>query len=176
MKYGRIVWMAAVLVAALSAACAQTDPGITTAVKGKLAADDAVKAYQIDVDTNNKVVTLSGTVETAMAKARAVELARATDGVADVVDRLTVGGTTASTPPPDAERAVLSDASQTAAVKGKFIADPTVSALKIDVDTRDGVVTLTGQVRTQAEKDQALKIARETDGVKSVIDRLTVTP
>jgi hyperosmotically inducible periplasmic protein len=71
---------------------------------------------------------------------------------------------------------VLSDASQTAAVKGKFIADPTVSALKIDVDTRDGVVTLTGQVRTQAEKDQALKIARETDGVKSVIDRLTVTP
>jgi hyperosmotically inducible protein len=69
-----------------------------------------------------------------------------------------------------------SDPALTAAVKGKFMADTTVAALKIDVDTSDGVVTLTGQVRSQTEKEQALKIARETDGVKSVVDRLTVTP
>ena len=40
--------------------CGQTDPGITTSVKSKLASDDMVKAYQIDVDTKDHVVTLSG--------------------------------------------------------------------------------------------------------------------
>jgi len=176
MKSGRIVWVTAALVAVLSAACGQTDAGITTAVKSKFAADNDVKAYQIDVDTNNKVVTLSGTVDTATAKARAVEIARGTEGVANVVDNVTVNAATATAPTTDAARAMSSDPALTAAIKGKFMADTTVAALKIDVDTSDGVVTLTGQVRSQTEKDQALKIARETDGVKSVIDRLTVTP
>jgi hyperosmotically inducible periplasmic protein len=176
MKSGRIVWVTAALVAVLSAACGQTDAGITTAVKSKFAADDDVKAYQIDVDTNNKVVTLSGTVDTATAKTRAVEIARGTDGVANVVDNVTVNAAMATAPTTDAARAMSSDPALTAAVKGKFMADTTVAALKIDVDTSDGVVTLTGQVRSQTEKDQALKIARETDGVKSVVDRLTVTP
>jgi hyperosmotically inducible periplasmic protein len=71
---------------------------------------------------------------------------------------------------------MFTDPAITAAVKGKFTGDTTVSALKIDVDTSDGVVTLTGEVATQAEKDQALRLARETEGVKSVTDRLTVRP
>ena len=71
-------------------ACAQTDAGITSAVKSKLAADDTVKAYQVDVDTDNYVVTLSGDVNTSVAKERAIELARATDGVRDVIDQLRV--------------------------------------------------------------------------------------
>ena len=53
------------VVLALTVACSQSDAGITTAVKSKLAADDMVKAYKVDVDTENKVVTLSGDVETA---------------------------------------------------------------------------------------------------------------
>ena len=43
--------------AVFAVACGQTDAGITTAVKSKMAADDTVKAYQIDVDTSDKVVT-----------------------------------------------------------------------------------------------------------------------
>jgi hypothetical protein len=78
-------------------ACAQTDAGITTAVKSKLAADDMVKAYQVDVDTSNKVVTLSGDVETAAQKEHAVMIARNTDGVADVIDQLRIGRTAATT-------------------------------------------------------------------------------
>jgi hyperosmotically inducible protein len=77
--------------------CAQSDPGITTAVKSKLAADDTVKAYQIDVDTRDRVVTLSGTVETPAAKEQAVLIARQTDGVRDVVDQITVNRETAAT-------------------------------------------------------------------------------
>src|ERR671911_1836897 len=78
-------------------ACAQTDAGITTNVKTKLAADDMVKAYQVDVDTANGVVTLSGAVENAAAKERAVTIARGTDGVRDVVDQIRIGEAAATT-------------------------------------------------------------------------------
>ena len=70
-------WIAAAVLAIWSVACSQTDAGITTAIKTKLAADDQVKAHQIDVDTKEKVVTLSGTVDNAQAKMRAAEIARA---------------------------------------------------------------------------------------------------
>ena len=82
----------------LAVACAQTDAGITTKVKSKLAADDTVKAYQIDVDTKDKVVTLSGNVDNPAAKDQAVAIARGTEGVADVVDNITVGGGSAAMP------------------------------------------------------------------------------
>ena len=52
------------MAAMMTAACSQSDAGITTAVKSKLAADDTVKAYRIDVDTKDKVVTLKGNVDT----------------------------------------------------------------------------------------------------------------
>jgi hyperosmotically inducible protein len=84
------------VVLAFTVACSQTDAGITTAVKSKLAADDTVKAYQVDVDTNNKVVTLSGEVETAAQRDHAVMIARNTDGVADVIDQLVVNPTAAT--------------------------------------------------------------------------------
>jgi osmotically-inducible protein OsmY len=80
----------AIVVAALSFACANSDPGVTTAVKAKLAADDTVKAYRIDVDTKDRVVTLTGAVDNSAARERAVQLARATDGVNNVIDNLTV--------------------------------------------------------------------------------------
>ena len=84
------------VVLAFTVACGQTDAGITTAVKSKLAADDTVKAYKVDVDTANKVVTLSGEVETEAQRAHAVMIARNTDGVADVIDQLRVNPTAAT--------------------------------------------------------------------------------
>src|SRR5262245_37462320 len=159
----RFVRLFPVAAVALTVACGQTDSGITTAVKSKLAADDAVKAYQVDVDTKDKVVTLSGNVDTALARTRAVEIARATDGVRNVVDNIQVTGATAARPDTDLpERAGFSDVALTTAVKTKLAADPTVSALRIDVDTENQIVTLSGEVRTDAERDQAVKLARET--------------
>jgi osmotically-inducible protein OsmY len=69
---------------------------------------------------------------------------------------------------------VLTDAAVTAAVKTKFLADSAVSGLKIDVDTKDGVVTLNGTVSTKAEADRAMSMARESDGVKRVISNLHI--
>jgi hyperosmotically inducible periplasmic protein len=185
--------------AAFAVACGQTDAGITTAVKSKFAADDTVKAYQIDVTTQNKVVTLSGNVETSVAKEKAITLARETDGVRDVVDRLTVNESAATSgvrePDIDTDKAkakageaadktgataekagaAVGDAAITTAVKSQLLADPDVGGLKIDVDTKGGIVTLTGNVATKAEATQAVKIARGTKGVERVVDNLKVS-
>ena len=77
-------------------ACGQTDAGVTAAVKSKLAADDTVKAYQVDVDTHDHIVTLKGDVNTSVAKERAVQIARNTNGVRDVIDQLRVMDTAAT--------------------------------------------------------------------------------
>jgi len=202
---------AVALATSMSAACAQSDAGVTTAVKSKLVADDLVKANKIDVDTKDRVVTLKGEVDTEVARARAVELARATNGVRDVVDAMVVAPAPAATTgvgeaareagrdikdaARDAGQAakeagrdvgqkakeagrdagdVLSDAGITSAVKTKMLADTDVSGLKIDVDTENAVVTLSGNVSTAAEKKKAIQIARETKGVKSVKDQLKI--
>src|SRR5687768_13204344 len=83
-------WMVGAALAIWSVSCSQSDAGITTAIKGRLAADDEVKAYQIDVDTRDKIVTLTGTVDTARAKTRAVEIARLEKGVFQVDDKITL--------------------------------------------------------------------------------------
>ena len=69
---------------------------------------------------------------------------------------------------------VLSDAEITAAVKTKLLADKTVGGLKIDVDTDHGVVTLTGPVKSNLEKKEALRLAHETKGIKKVVSKLTL--
>ena len=60
------------------------------------------------------------------------------------------------------------------AIKAKMALDDTVKAAAIDVETDGGVVTLKGTVRSQAERTRAAQLARETDGVTSVRDRLVV--
>ena len=212
-RFGGLIVLIALAVTTV--ACSQSDPGITTAVKSKLAADDTVKAYRIDVDTKDRVVTLKGEVDTAVAKARAVELARSVKGVRDVVDQTAI---VAGVTPPgglddkaaattgevkrDADRKIdeaqkkadektdsaqkkasdaahdagsaTKDAALTAAVKTKFLADTKISGLKIDVDTHNSVVTLSGTVPSATERALAVKVAKETDGVKSVVNHLKV--
>ena len=71
------------------------------------------------------------------------------------------------------ERRSAGDTTITTAVKNKLAADPTTSAAKIDVDTSNGVVTLSGKVPTAAEKSEAERIARNTQGVRQVVNNLS---
>jgi osmotically-inducible protein OsmY len=71
---------------------------------------------------------------------------------------------------------LIDDAAITTAVKTKLLADSKVGGLKIDVDTSNGVVTLTGPVNSSAERAQALKLARGTKGVTRVVSKLTLEP
>jgi len=70
--------------------------------------------------------------------------------------------------------APVSDAAVTASVKSKLLGDGKTPGLKIDVDTQDGVVTLSGDVPTSAAHLEALRLARGTKGVKHVVDKITV--
>ena len=170
-RAGSLLGIAAFVVS--MAACSKSDPGITTAVKTKLAADDTVKAYKIDVDTKDAVVTLTGTVDSADAKTKAVELARATKGVSSVVDQLSVAPAAVAT---SGASEVLTDPAITAAVKTSLLADPLSSGLKIDVDTDHAIVTLKGTVATPDEKTRAEEVTKNTSGVSSVVNNLKVVP
>jgi osmotically-inducible protein OsmY len=67
-----------------------TDSAITTAIKAKFLADSTVRSADISVDTNNGVVTLSGTAPSQAAHTAALELARRSDGVKRVDDQVKV--------------------------------------------------------------------------------------
>ena len=71
---------------------AVTDSWITTKVKWFYLGDDALKGSNINVDTKDRVVTLNGTVPSAAARTRAMDLANGTDGVLKVVDNLKITG------------------------------------------------------------------------------------
>ena len=66
------------------------EAALTAKIKAKMALDDSVKARSIDVTTNGTTVTLSGTVRSTAEHDRAVSLARETNGIARVVDHLSV--------------------------------------------------------------------------------------
>lgn len=68
----------------------------------------------------------------------------------------------------------MSDAAITGKVKAAVMAEPGIRSLKIDVDTKDGVVTLNGKIDTQEQKNRAMQVAQGVDGVKSVVDHLTL--
>ena len=71
-------------------------------------------------------------------------------------------------------RRALNEGGLTAKIKAKMALDDAVKALDLDVDTSGTVVTVSGSVRSDAERQRALRLARETDGVTKVIDRIQV--
>jgi hypothetical protein len=70
--------------------------------------------------------------------------------------------------------APTADGTITMKIQSKYASDDVIKGRNIDVDTSGGVVTLKGQVDTARQRDQAEQLARETAGVKRVIDHLKV--
>ena len=70
----------------------------------------------------------------------------------------------------------IDDATITARVKTALLNDPQVGGMKIDVDTTLGVVTMSGIVKTRAEEQRAIQLARGIGGVRDVRSTLQVEP
>jgi osmotically-inducible protein OsmY len=140
------------------------DPWVTTKVKTKILADDMLDRSEIDVDTSNDgVVTLKGTVPSAAAEARALELARSTDGARQVVDRL------------DVREPKLTNGEVTAKVKSRLEDEDMLDKATINIETQgDGVVTLQGTVPSSTAETRALELTRTTAGVHKVVDKIDV--
>jgi osmotically-inducible protein OsmY len=155
-----------------------TTPGwITTKIQAQYFVNAEIKPWNIDVTTaNNGVVTLEGEVEETADKTEAVRIARETEGVTRVEDRLRVRGEAGRETADSAVSMERPDVWLTAKVQSKYFLDDEVKGLDIDVDTNEGVVTLSGTVRSEAERRQALALARNTEGVREVVDKLQLTP
>jgi len=69
---------------------------------------------------------------------------------------------------------VVDDVAITAQVKTQLMADASVKGLAVNVDTQNGVVTLSGKVASGPERDKAVQVARAVSGVRSVVDSMVV--
>ena len=153
-----------------------SDAWITTKVKSDFATTKGVDVTDVSVDTKAGVVMLSGTVGSAAEKATAVKAARSIKGVKAVqADKLMVGadGDTMSSD----HDSMSSDTSMgtkasdtwiTTKVKSEFATTEGVSFTDVSVDTKAGVVSLSGKVDSASEKAMAIKSARSVKGVKAV--------
>jgi osmotically-inducible protein OsmY len=155
-----------------------TTPGwITTKIQAQYFVNPEIKPWNIDVTTaNNGVVTLEGEVDETADKTEAVRIARETEGVTRVDDRLRVRGEAERETADTAVSMERPDVWLTAKVQSKYFLDDEVKGLDINVETNEGVVTLNGTVRNEAERRQAVALARNTEGVREVVDRLQLTP
>ena len=95
-----------------------------------------------------------------------IDTTRAREAGAEVAEAVAEGANEA--------KRVAEAGALTAKIKAKMALDDRVKAAKIDVDTAGSVVTLSGRVGSEAERARAVQLARETDGVTSVVDELTI--
>ncbi|MBQ0206071.1 molecular chaperone OsmY [Citrobacter portucalensis] len=139
------------------------DSTITAKVKAALVDHESIKSTDISVKTDQKVVTLSGFVESQAQAEEAVKVAKGVEGVTSVSDKLHVRGSKETS-----VKGYAGDTAITSEVKAKLLADDIVPSRKVKVETTDGVVQLSGTVDSQAQSDRAESIAKAIDGVKSV--------
>ena len=136
-----------------------------------------LEGLAIDTDVTGGKVHLTGKVESDIDRDLAGEIAKGIDGVVSVDNDLTVEAHSRHAVAAGADRPFgvwVDDATTTAVVKSKLLANPNTQGLKIDVDTRGDVVTLSGSVKSQEEKQLAEQLARNAGDVKDVHNRLTI--
>lgn len=139
----------------------------TATVRSKLLWNRHTRGLGIDVTTEGGRVMLEGSAHSEEAKELAGQLAVNTDGVSEVDNRIAVDASASADKGRDAGDTV-SDGWITAKVKSTLLFSRGVSGSAINVDTRDGVVTLSGDVESEAEKELAVRLAKDIRGVARV--------
>ena len=158
-----------------------TDASITAAVKSKLMWTRHAEGLATEVSTESGNVTLEGTAESQDAKDLAERLATTTPGVVSVDNRLEVREPGAVEEPGavdtamDKTREVAADTADyitdswiTTKVRSTFIWSSGVTSGDVSVTTDDGVVTLSGKVNSEAERELAIELAEQLRGVTRV--------
>ena len=150
---------------------ANSDAWLRDKVKATLSFHPSVSAGITEVDVKDGIVTLRGNAASQAQKDLTTEYARDVEGVKYVKNEMTVTKNSATT------RTVgesIDDASITAQVKMTLLYHRSTSALNTSVTTTKGVVTLGGKAINAAEVELATKLARDINGVKDVINRMTI--
>jgi osmotically-inducible protein OsmY len=159
-----------------------TPAWITTKIQSQYYLSPELKPWRIDVDTApSGAVTLTGLVDSEGDRAEAVRIARGTDGVTHVTDNLRVQpqsvATTGAAKDSNAARSAataVDDSWITMKIQSEYFIHDEIKSRKVDVDTKNGVVTLKGSVPSDVAKRAAELIARDTEGVSKVVNNLKV--
>ena len=149
-----------------------SDTWITTKVKTALLFHRNVSASGTTVYTKDGVVTLQGVASSQAQKELTTEYAKDIDNVTEVKNEMTIATTPAV--PGETMGDKIDDASITAQVKASLLSHRSTSALHTTVSTTDGVVTLGGVAKNDAEKSLVTKLATDINGVTSVINNMTI--
>ena len=143
------------------------DSILSTKIKTKMIGDEFVKARNIDVDVLNGVVYLIGVVESSSQKRMAAGIARGVEGVRHVENQLLVGKTTIGKG--------FEDTMLTSKIRAKLLQDPDIRSTNIDVDTNNNVITLTGIVKTDKERNRVLYVVQEVADKRQIVNNLSVS-
>jgi len=147
-----------------------SDAWLTTKVKTMLLFHRNVSAMT-EVNTKDGIVTLQGEATSQAQKDLTTEYAKDVEGVKDVKNEMTVSKTSKKKQTVGEK---IDDASITAQVKMTLLYHRSTSAINTKVETKRGVVTLSGKAGNAAEKDLATKFANDVNGVKGVKNRMTI--
>jgi osmotically-inducible protein OsmY len=151
------------------------DLEIRTEILEATAKSPELGGKNIDVKVENRVVTLSGTVDTPAQRNGAEQTARAVEGVVSVTNNLAVANPQAATEPP-APQPTAPDVSADLAKRVEFELYRTgaFETLGIKITTEGSTADLSGTVRSRAEYLLAERIAQATPGVQKVVNNLKI--
>jgi hyperosmotically inducible periplasmic protein len=131
-----------------------------------------VSATGTAVNVTNGIVTLTGQASSLAEKELTTEYAKDVENVKAVKNQMTIANIPASQDATLGDK--IDDASITAEVKSALLSHHSTSALHTSVSTTDGVVTLSGIAKNDAEKSLVTKLATDINGVNSVINNMTI--
>lgn len=151
-----------------------SDAWLMTKVKTTLLFHRSVSGLQTEVDVKDGIVTLRGEADNQSQKDLATEYAMDIEGVKDVKNAMTVTKSAKETKETRTLGDKIDDASVTAMVKTTLLYHRSTSGLQTEVETKNGVVTLSGKAKNAAEKDLASKLAKDVNGVEDVNNVMTI--
>ncbi|MGZ9899939.1 BON domain-containing protein [Shewanella gaetbuli] len=131
-----------------------------------------LNSFDINTDVKQGKVMLTGSVESSVDKALAEELVASLDGVVEVDNNLTIMEVAEKQDSEITE--MLVDSKVATVVKTRLLFSDDVSGSDINVDVESGVVTLEGEVASDAERDLAILLAEKTEDADKVIDKLHI--
>lgn len=149
---------------------ADSNVWLVTKVKSALLFHRNVSA-RTEVSASDGVVTLRGNAASQAKKDLTTEYVKDIEGVKDVRNEMTVSD--ASTKK-ETMGEKIDDASITAQVKMTLLSHRSTSAVHTKVTTKNGVVTLSGGAENAAEIDLVTKLVSDVNGVKSVVNNMTI--
>ncbi|HTB82375.1 MAG TPA: BON domain-containing protein [Candidatus Sulfotelmatobacter sp.] len=149
-----------------------SDAWITAKVKTALLFHRNVSATGTTVYTKDGVVTIQGVAGSMAEKELTTEYAKDVDNVKEVKNDMTIAANPATADTAAGDK--VDDASITAQVKSSLFSHRSTSSLHTTVTTTDGVVTVSGIAKNDAEKSLVTKLATDIVGVTSVVNNMTV--